>query len=110
MKGQRGGVQELLFLERRDFEMAAGACVEKSLAKEFAVSGVDQGVRRQNLRQAGERAPGSEEKAATGQLVALRLQACLKAADRAESEASCLGLRARDDGTGLAGGIFSAVW
>src|SRR5208282_6266236 len=86
--------------------MAAGACVEKSLAKEFSVGGVDQGVRRQDLRQAGERAPGGEEKAATGEFVALRLQACLEAADRAESEASCLGLRARDDATGLAGRHF----
>jgi len=90
--------------------MAAAACVEKSLAKEFAVCGVDQGVGRQNLRKGGECPSRSEKQTAASEFIALCMQACLKAADRAEGEESCLGLHAPYESAGLAGWqLFSSV-
>jgi hypothetical protein len=106
MKSLLRAIEELSFLDGQNRESTAGAGVEESFAKEFPVGSVDQSVRGKNFLQARERPRGSEEKAATRELVALFTQTVLKAVDCAISEASCLGLHARDKGGSLCMGHF----
>jgi hypothetical protein len=67
---------------------------------------VNQGMRRQNLRQARERPSGGEKKTAARELVALCFQACPKLVERSKGKQSGLGLDARDKGTAFGGRHF----
>jgi hypothetical protein len=89
--------KQFAFLHRESLYSAASAGVKERLAKELSVSGVNEGMRRQNSRQFRKWPPGGKQKTATLKFITLMLEDSIAPGCGLAGKTPCLGAHTQDE-------------